>query len=155
MYTFVLVVHVIVVVLLIVVILIQRGRGAGLVEAFSSAESLFGTKTSSFLVRLTAVLAGTFLLTSLSLTSLSKKRSGSLTEKYKKLLEEPEKKSVNPPLEPYKPAGQSGAALPAAAAAPVKVDTATPVKSTAAPVSAPVTTEQPKGVPAATQPSAK
>lgn len=152
MYTFVLVLHVIIVVLLIIVIMIQRGRGAGLVEAFSSAESLFGTKTSSFLVRLTAVLAGLFLLTSLSLTSLSKKRSGSLTEKYKKLLEEPEKNTVNPPLEPYKPSGQSGAAVPAPS---VKTGAAA-VKSPAAAVPVPVaTTEQPKGVPAVQQPSVK
>jgi len=89
LYTLILTVHVIVVVLLVMVILIQRGRGSGLIEAVSSAESLFGTKTSSLLVKSTAVLAVLFFVTSMSLTFLSKKRSGSLTDRYKKILETP------------------------------------------------------------------
>lgn len=89
LYTLILTMHVIVVVLLVMMILIQRGRGSGLIEAASSAESLFGTKTSSLLVKSTAVLAVLFFITSMSLTFLSKKRSGSLTEKYKKILETP------------------------------------------------------------------
>ena len=125
MYTFVLVIHVIVVVMLIVVILVQRGRGAGLVEALSSAESLFGTKTSSFLVKSTAILAGLFLITSLSLTSLSKKRSAPLTEKYKKILEGPA--AQQPPLEPVKRAASKAAVVPERTPAASQPDSMTPV----------------------------
>ena len=92
-YTLILVVHVLAVALLILVILIQRGRGSGLIEAVSHAESLFGTKTSSMLVRSTAVLAAIFFVTSLSLTFLSKRRNASVTEKYKNILETPTDRS--------------------------------------------------------------
>jgi preprotein translocase subunit SecG len=80
MYTFVLVVHVIVVVVLIGIILIQRGRSGGLVEALGGVESIFGTKTSSLLVRLTVILATVFFITSISLAYLSKQRSASLMD---------------------------------------------------------------------------
>ena len=85
MYTLVLVIHVVAVFLLIVVILIQRGRGGGLIEAFSSAESLFGTKTSSFLVKSTAILAAVFFITSITLTYLSKRRSASIVERISRI----------------------------------------------------------------------
>jgi len=65
-------------VLLVVAILIQRGRGGGLVESFSGMESMFGTKTSQFLTRTTAVLGAIFLLTSISLAVLSARQSRSL-----------------------------------------------------------------------------
>jgi len=41
MYNLVLALHIITSALLVIVILIQRGRGGGLVEALSGAESLF------------------------------------------------------------------------------------------------------------------
>ena len=81
MYNFVLAIHVIVSLLLVVVILMQRGRGGGLVEALAGAESLFGTKTSSFLVRATTTLAVIFFITSMSLAFLSKQRGKSVFEK--------------------------------------------------------------------------
>jgi len=58
----------------------QSGRGGGLTETFSGVESIFGTKTNTFLTRGTAVLAVIFLLTSLSLTYLSKKKGESLLQ---------------------------------------------------------------------------
>lgn len=70
-------------VLLIVVILIQAGRGGGLVEGFSGAESIFGTKTNSFIVKLTAVLGAIFLGSTILLAYLSKTKSKSLMENYK------------------------------------------------------------------------
>lgn len=82
MYTFVLVLHVLICVLLGITILIQRGRGGGLVEALSGVESLFGTKTSSFLVKTTTFLAILFFLTSASLAFLSRRRGLSITQKY-------------------------------------------------------------------------
>ena len=73
--------HIIVAILLIVVILIQQGRGGGLIESLGGAETIFGTKTSSFFVRLTAILASIFFITSLSLNLLSKKKAKSVIEK--------------------------------------------------------------------------
>jgi preprotein translocase subunit SecG len=75
---FILVIHVIVCVLLVIVILMQSGRGGGLTETFQSAESMFGTQTNVFMVRLTTILAVIFLSTSLILTFNSSKVSRSL-----------------------------------------------------------------------------
>ena len=62
---FILAIHVIVCVLLVIAILMQAGRGGGLTETFQSAESMFGTQTNAFMVRLTTILAVIFLCTSL------------------------------------------------------------------------------------------
>ncbi|MBU0549573.1 MAG: preprotein translocase subunit SecG [Candidatus Omnitrophica bacterium] len=78
MYIFLLVVHTIIAFLLIAIVLIQRGRGGGLVESFSGVESMFGTKTSAFLTRTTAVLATLFLITSISLAVLAARQGRSL-----------------------------------------------------------------------------
>jgi preprotein translocase subunit SecG len=80
MHTFLLVAHILVAILLIVMILIQRGRGGGLVESFSGVESMFGTKTSVFLTRITAILASIFLFTSISLALIAARQSRSLIE---------------------------------------------------------------------------
>jgi preprotein translocase subunit SecG len=82
MYNMILVIHIIVVVALIGMILIQRGRSGGLVEALGGVESIFGTKTSAFFVKLTVILAIGFFLTSISLAYLSKERGKSLMGKY-------------------------------------------------------------------------
>ena len=78
MYMFLLVIHVLAAAMLIIMILIQRGRGGGLVESFSGVESMFGTKTSQFLTRTTAVLATIFLFTSISLAVLAARQARSL-----------------------------------------------------------------------------
>ncbi|MCP4652381.1 MAG: preprotein translocase subunit SecG [Candidatus Omnitrophica bacterium] len=83
MYNFMLVLHVIVVISLIGAILIQRGRSGGLVEALGGVESIFGTKTSALLVRVTVGLVVAFFTTSISLAYISKQRGKSLLEKYK------------------------------------------------------------------------
>ncbi|MBM3245563.1 MAG: preprotein translocase subunit SecG [Candidatus Omnitrophica bacterium] len=70
--------HLIVCILLMVIVLIQAGRGGGLVEGFSSVESMFGTKTSAFLTRTTAILSVLFFVTCLSLAVLSAHRGKSL-----------------------------------------------------------------------------
>jgi len=82
MYNVILVVHVIVVVALMGMILVQRGRSGGLVEALGGVESIFGTKTSAFFVKLTVILAVGFFLTSISLAILSKEKGKSLMGKY-------------------------------------------------------------------------
>jgi len=81
MYGLLIVIHVIACLLLIFVVLIQSGRGGGLVEIFSGVESIFGTKTSKFLTRLTSILATIFIITCLTLAFLSRERSKSLMER--------------------------------------------------------------------------
>src|SRR5580693_681800 len=82
---FILVIHVIVCILLVIAILMQAGRGGGLTETFQSAESMFGTQTNVFMVRLTTVFAVIFLSTSMILAFNSSKGDRSLMAN-KKLL---------------------------------------------------------------------
>lgn len=82
MFAILIALHVIVSVLLIVIVLMQSGRGGGLTEGLAAgAESLFGAKTNTFMVRVTAFLAVGFLVTTLSLAFLSTQRSKSLMER--------------------------------------------------------------------------
>ncbi|HBG61535.1 MAG: preprotein translocase subunit SecG [Omnitrophica WOR_2 bacterium GWF2_38_59] len=74
-------VHVITCVLIIAVILMQSGRGGGLTEGFASAESMFGAQTNEFMIKATTVLAGVFLVTSLTLAVLSAKKEVSVMAK--------------------------------------------------------------------------
>ena len=78
MLGFIIVIHVLVCILLGLVILMQSGRGGGLTETFSGAESMFGAKTNSVLVKATSILAGVFIVTCLSLAFLSSKSNKSL-----------------------------------------------------------------------------
>lgn len=78
--TLIIVLHVIVCILLIAIILVQAGRGGGFVEGFSGVESMFGTKTSSFLTRTTAVLSTLFFITCLTLAFLSARQGKSLLQ---------------------------------------------------------------------------
>ncbi len=109
MYSVVLTLHVIVVVALVLLILVQRGRSSGLVEALGGVESIFGTKTSSFFVKVTVVLAVLFFTTSITLAYLSKQRSKSLLEGVKFLpesSEELEKTSNNITPDTKSPSGE-------------------------------------------------
>jgi preprotein translocase subunit SecG len=74
----VVVLHILICVGLIGIVLVQRGRGGGFVEGFSGLESVFGTKTSDFLTKMTTILAVTFFFTCLVLAFLSLKQSRSL-----------------------------------------------------------------------------
>ena len=74
----ILIIHSLVCVFLATIILMQSGRGGGLTEAFASAESLFGAKTNSFLIKATSFLGVMFLITCLSLAFLSSKKERSL-----------------------------------------------------------------------------
>ena len=70
MYELVLVIHVLVVIALVILVMIQNGKGAELGAAFGagSANSMFGgAGTVSFLVKVTAVLAAIFFITSVAL----------------------------------------------------------------------------------------
>lgn len=70
MQQLVLMIHVIVAVALIVLVLLQQGKGAEMGAAFGSgaSQTLFGSQGSgSFLLKITALLAAIFFLTSLAL----------------------------------------------------------------------------------------
>jgi len=82
MYNIVLTLHVLISLALIAFILVQRGRSGGLIEALGGVESIFGTKTSSFFVKATVVMAVLFFLASISLAYLSKEQGKSLMSKY-------------------------------------------------------------------------
>lgn len=80
LYGLIIAIHVIVSLVLIAVILLQAGRGGGLSETFggSSTQTLFGTKTSVFLKRATAVSAVVYILTCLTLAVMTSHRGRSL-----------------------------------------------------------------------------
>jgi len=63
---------------LVTIILMQSGRGGGLTESFSSAESMFGAQTNAFLIKSTTVMATVFLVTCLGLAIVSTKKNESL-----------------------------------------------------------------------------
>lgn len=71
-------VHAVVCVLLVIVILMQSGRGGGLTESFSSAESMFGAQTNELMIKATTIFSAIFLVTCLGLAVLSSKKSESL-----------------------------------------------------------------------------
>jgi len=124
MTTLLIIIHVIACVILIGLVLIQRGRGAGLVETFAGVESMFGTKTSAFLTRITTILSIVFFITCLSLAVLSVRQSKSImrnvsntalkTEAAKPEAAEPEAAKVEIPAAVVAPVEQasSDAAIP-------------------------------------------
>lgn len=74
-------IHIIACIGLIFFILIQSGRGGGLIDSFSSAESIFGTKTNTFLTKTTTILAVVFFITCLLLAFLSVQQNKSIVER--------------------------------------------------------------------------
>lgn len=83
MYVFLIIFHIIAAFVLIGVILLQAGRGGGLADSFggSQLQSLFGTKSTTVLTRLTTVCAIVFIFTCLSLAILSSHRAKSVVDK--------------------------------------------------------------------------
>ncbi len=96
MITLIIGIHVIVCILLIGIILIQAGRGGGLVDSFSGVESMFGTKTNTFLTRITTVLSIMFFITCLSLAFLSARQSRSLMRDIKNTQPQTQQPSQKP-----------------------------------------------------------
>jgi len=82
-YGLVIALHIIVSMVLILVILLQAGRGGGLSESFggSSTQTIFGTKTSVFLTRATAVSAVVYIITCLVLGVMTSHRGRSLVSR--------------------------------------------------------------------------
>ena len=83
MYGLILVIHVIVSIILIAVILLQGGRG-GLGETLGGAasQSLFGGGAKTVLTKFTAIGAGLFMVTCLTLAGLSTARGRSVIEEF-------------------------------------------------------------------------
>lgn len=85
-------IHVTACILLIITVLVQSGRSSGLVESFSFAESIFGTKTPKLMTRLTTTLATLFIISCVVLSILTYQRSRSLMEK--EVIKSPKKAAV-------------------------------------------------------------
>ncbi len=113
MFAFVITVHIIACFLLIIIVLIQQGKGGGLIDTLSSAESIFGTKTNTFLVKATSVLSVIFFFTCLSLAFLSIQRNKSLIDTtYRKTSRAPLTKTHEQTTAATSRANQQSAAAP-------------------------------------------
>ncbi len=111
MYIFLSIIHFIAAIFLIIVILLQAGKGHGLTGgAFGAGNtnSIFGTKTASFITKVTTVAAIVFICTSLSLAIVSSKRSNSLVMKDMKDIKKIEKKLKEAGIDLKKVSGPSG-----------------------------------------------
>jgi len=82
MHFILIVVHVIISLFLIAVILLQAGKGGGLSDTFggSQMQSLFGTKSTSVLTKLTAVCAIGFIATCITLAVMSSHKARSIVD---------------------------------------------------------------------------
>lgn len=134
MYIFLLIVHVIVCIVLIFVVLLQAGRGGGFSDMLGGGQpqSLFGTQTNAFMVRVTEVCAVMFIITSLSLAMMSTYRGKSLVSN-ERLLQDIQAQIPTIPQPPPAPPQVPNAGLPP-----------TPVQAEAKPAA---------DTPAATQPA--
>ena len=114
MTTFIIAIHVIVSIILIVVILLQTGSAGGMGAAFGGggSQTLFGGSGSGkFFTRLTAIVAGVFMITSITLTVMSAHRA---------------KGTV---MENYTPSAVEAPAKPVPATVPAAVDKTVPVET--------------------------
>ncbi|MCX5656836.1 MAG: preprotein translocase subunit SecG [Candidatus Omnitrophica bacterium] len=93
MFGFIIAMHVLICIFLILVILIQPGKGYGLSETFGgTAQTLFGTRSATFITRATAICATIFLVTCLGISMFSSRKSRSVMERVK--IETPKKEAV-------------------------------------------------------------
>ena len=119
MTTVIIIIHVLVCLALISIVLLQHGKGAGIGAAFGgSSQTVFGsTGAAPFLAKLTAVAAVVFMLTSLSLTFLSRQQEVSVMHGIRS--KPPvEQKAAPAPAPPAAPAEKPAA--PATPAGPAK-----------------------------------
>ena len=98
----IIVIHVLVCIILITFILLQPGKSGGFSEGFAAAESMFGAKATSFMVKSTAIIAVIFLVTCLSLAILSSNKEKSLMAK--KLALPPVRSQTTPIIDLTQPA---------------------------------------------------
>ena len=86
MILFVSIVHIVVCLMLVGIILLQPGKGMGLTNSSfsdSAAQSVFGTKTADVLTKATTVAAVLFMVTCVSLSALTARKSRSLYSNFK------------------------------------------------------------------------
>src|SRR5437868_4531578 len=114
--TFTNIVHVFVCLVLMGVVLLQQGKGGGMGSAFggASAQVFGGSGAGNLLTRATAICAGIFMLTSVSLAYMSS--SGDRALKAKVAAEQGKKKDRGTVREKTAPSG-SASATPAPSAA--------------------------------------
>jgi preprotein translocase subunit SecG len=132
--TFIDIIHVFVCVVLMLVVLLQQGKGGGMGAAFggSTAQVFGGRGAGNILTRATAICAGIFMLTSVSLAYLSS--SGDRALRAKVAEEESRRKVKGQKREKEKsdaPANSGSAAPPTTTTAP------TPTPMTPEPTPAP------------------
>ena len=117
MQALILIIHVLAAIAIIILVLLQHGKGADAGAAFGSGASstMFGSAGSmSFFMKLTALLAAVFFITSLTLSYLASHRQPRTLQ----LLNAPA--SMAPaPVAPAQPPVQTQPAQPAKPAAPV------------------------------------
>ncbi|MCP4676927.1 MAG: preprotein translocase subunit SecG [Deltaproteobacteria bacterium] len=124
MYTLLIVLHVIFCVFLILVILLQTGKGAGIGAAFGGgSQTVFGPRgAGSFIGRLTGIVAGLFMLSSLLLAYSSSSKESGVADKVKAMSEDIAKNIEEvdigstpaedaAPVDDKKPAGKPDAAV--------------------------------------------
>ena len=97
MENFILILNVILAVLLIVVILLQRSEGGALGLGVSQDSFVSSRSASSFLTKSTAIIATLFIITSISLTIISKEQFSN-TSVLEKTDEDEKKDSTEPQI---------------------------------------------------------
>jgi preprotein translocase subunit SecG len=104
LYTLIVILHVFVCFLMIGAILLQSGKGAEIGASFGgSSQTVFGSRgPANFLSKLTVVVAGVFMLTSLSLAILAKERNFAST-----VIDLNKKSEPAAPATPTQPATES------------------------------------------------
>jgi len=132
--TFIDIVHVFVCVVLMLVVLLQQGKGGGMGAAFggSTAQVFGGRGAGNILTRATAICAGIFMLTSVSLAYLSS--SGDRALRAKVAEEESRRKVKGQKREKEKsetPANSAGSATPPTNAPSPMTPTPTPTSEPA------------------------
>ena len=85
MENFILILNVILAILLVIVVLLQKSEGGALGLGVSQESFVSSRSASSFLTKVTAIIATLFIITSISLTIMSKEEfsSSSVLEKVK------------------------------------------------------------------------
>lgn len=123
MFIALIVLHVLTSIILVLVVLLQSGRGAELGAAFGGiGQSTFGRSQSTFISKLTTVLAVIFMSTSLSLSLIA-------GERHSQSILQPGAATVPAVPVPAAPApAVPAAAAPAAPAAPALPQTPAPAK---------------------------
>lgn len=154
MENIVLTVHLLLAVALIALVLLQRSEGGGLgMGGGGGGGVMTGRQAANALTRVTWILAGAFLITSLSLTIIAARNvsTGSVIDQLNIGSSAPASDSGMPALPGYTPPPPAGSPIVPGAAAPATTPAAeTPAPAAAAPeTTAPATTE-----PAAAAPDA-